>query len=57
MNKRICRSMEMKMIENALDIDSYMAYAQEIFNEIYYDPDSPGYMDSDKTYEIMQERL
>ena len=48
----------MKMtIDFTFDLNAYIEYAQEIFNDIYYDPDSPGYMDSEKTYEMMQERL
>lgn len=49
--------MEMKMTENMFDLDAYIEYAQEIYESIYNDPNSPGYQDSDKAYKMMQERL
>lgn len=37
-------------IDSTFDFDAYIEYAQEIYSDIYYDPNSPGYMDSDKAY-------
>lgn len=45
------------MTEDEFDIDAYLDFVQEIYEDIYYDLDSPGYMDYDKTYEMMQQRL